>query len=159
MFKNRSFLVKLVSDKDAPETADPIEETIDIGKIRNHFIRNAPLYLVGIAGFSCLMMRGRSGVLSVPDSQLVGRGISVTAKDGISVLGKRVEMNNVSYFSSNRQGPPSWVIRCKETGALFTSQNSAAVEMGLPASEISKHLNGVMGNVRGNTFERICMAA
>ncbi len=68
-------------------------------------------------------------------------------------------LNSVSFILSNRQGPPSWVVRCKETGDIFASQNSAANGMNLPANEISKHLNGVMDTVRGFTFERICMAA
>lgn len=107
---------------------------------------------VVVAGITVLIMRGTA-------SQSISRGISVTAKDGISVLGKKVVMSNVSYISSNRQGPPSWVIRCLETGVIFTSQASAAFEMELPASEISKQLNGMMDHVRGYHFERICLAA
>src|SRR5215475_3086037 len=89
----------------------------------------------------------------------ISRGISVTADRGISVVGKKIELNNVSYISSNRKGSPSWVVRCLETDGIFSSQRSAALEMGLPESEVSKHLNGLMDNVRGYHFERICMAA
>lgn len=105
-----------------------------------------------LAGITCSMMRDIV-------QQSISRGISVTADRGISVIGKKVAMNNVSYISANRQGPPSWVIRCLETGAIFTSQRIAAMEMGLPENEISKHLNGLMDHVRGNHFERICLAA
>lgn len=125
-----------------------------IEKIKTHFRENKKTYLVGIgvAGITAIIMRGIA-------SQSISRGISVTAERGISVLGKKVVMENVSYISSNRQGPPSWVIRCKETNDIFTSQRSAASEMNLSDSEISKHLNGLMDNVRGFHFERICMAA
>jgi hypothetical protein len=93
------------------------------------------------------------------NSQHISRCIAVTAQGGIAVLGKRVEMNNVSYISSNRPGPPSWVVRCLETNTIFTSQAQAALEMELLAYEISRHLNGLRDDVRGFHFERICMAA
>jgi hypothetical protein len=62
-------------------------------------------------------------------------------------------------IEANRQGPPSWVVRCKETSDIFMSQKAAAKEMGLSASHLSDHLSGGMDHVRGFTFERICMAA
>lgn len=111
-----------------------------------------PAYTATIAGFTYVIMRGVA-------LQPIDRGISVIAKRGISVLGKKVVMNNVSYISSNRQGAPSWVVRCIETGSIFPSQRLAALTMDIPEREISKHLNGIMDNVRGFTFERICMAA
>ena len=92
-------------------------------------------------------------------SRHISGGISVTAQGGISVLGKNVVMDNVSYISSNRKGSPSWVVRCIETDVIFTSQKAAAKAMELSQAEVSKHLNGMMDNVRGYHFERICMAA
>ena len=130
---------------------------------------------VAVATFTCIIMRGRhaenpmgsdrldgESVRSFRDkmSKHIGRGTSVTAERGISVLADRsVVTNNVSYISSRRQGGPSWVIRCIETGKIFTSQLNAANEMNLSSSEISKHLNGIMNDVRGYHFERICIAA
>jgi hypothetical protein len=119
--------------------------------------------VVTVAGITCLVMRGR-----VP--QHISCGIPVAAQGGIPVLGESVALQNVvtgrnnvlnavSYISANRQGPPSWVVRCLETGDVFTSQKAAAIAMDLPASEISRQLNGVIEHVRGNTFERLCMAA
>ena len=126
--------------------------------VKNHLSERREFYIgvscgVAAVGITCLIMRG------VASSQPIGHGISVTAERGISVLGKKVVMNDVSYIVSNRQGPPSWVVRCVETGGIFSSQNSAAREMGLSTAELSKHLNGLMDTVRGYTFERICMAA
>jgi hypothetical protein len=126
--------------------------------IKTHVMKYKIQYSCGVAGIvsagiTYVIMRGVA-------SQHIGRGISVTAERGIAVLADRsVVTNNVSYISSRRQGPPSWVIRCIETGKIFTSQLAAANEMELPASEVSKHLNGMMDHVRGYTFERICMAA
>lgn len=124
--------------------------------IRAHVKQHKVAYSVGagvaIAGITCVIMRGVA-------SQHISRGISVTADRGISVIGKNVVMKNVSYISSNRMGAPSWVVRCLETGEIFSAQRTAALAMGLPESEVSKHLNGVMDNVRGFHFERICLAA
>jgi hypothetical protein len=89
----------------------------------------------------------------------IGHGYAVTAKRGIAVLGKKVVMNNVSYISANRQGPPSWVVRCKETGEIFSSQHAASLMMNITASKLSKHLNGELPHAHGWHFERICMAA
>jgi hypothetical protein len=126
-------------------------------QVKKHFCENKKTYLAGVGGaafasITCIVMRGVA-------SQSISPGISGTASRGISVTGKKIAMTNVSLISANRQGPPSWVIRCLETGNIFTSQHAAAIEMGLPESELSKHLNGFMDHVRGNTFERICIAA
>jgi hypothetical protein len=126
-------------------------------KVKTHVKDNIDLYVavgagIGIAGFTCLVMRGIA-------SQPISHGSAVTAKRGIAVLGKKVVMSNVSFISSDRQGPPSWVVRCKETGNIFTSQRAAALEMNIPASELSQHLNGIRDHVYGNHFERICLAA
>jgi hypothetical protein len=107
---------------------------------------------VGIAGITYAITRGVT-------SQPIGHGISVTAQDGISVLGKKVVMSNVSYISANRQGPPSWVTRCLESGEIYSSQALAAMHEKVDPSYLSKHLNGLMENANGKHFERICMAA
>lgn len=125
--------------------------------LKNHIDRHKVAYSLGsgvaIAGITYVIMKGV--VL-----QHIDRGISVVADRGISVIADRsVVKNNVFLISSRRQGAPSWVIRCLETGGIFSSQLSAAKEMNLPSSEISKHLNGMMDDVRGFTFERICLAA
>jgi hypothetical protein len=106
-----------------------------------------------VAGFTCLIMR------DVRSIEPISRGIAVTAERGIAVLGKKVEMNNVSYFYSNRQGSPSWVVRCLETNDIFSSQRAASKHLGLTESELSQHLNGRKDHVLGYHFERICMAA
>ena len=126
-------------------------------RIKRHFLENKKFYVgftagIGVAGISFLIMRGVA-------SQSIGRDTVVTAERDIVVLGKRAVMNNVSYISSNRQGPPSWVIRCIETGEIFSSQNAAAIEMNLQKGHISQHLNGMRDHVQNYHFERICMAA
>ena len=137
-------------------------------KAKNHVKENKVTYLVVGSGVTLAIIT--LVIMRDTTSRHISRGIPVAAQGGIPVLGKSVAiqnnilgknnvLNSVSYISADRKGPPSWVVRCKETGAIFTSQKSAANNMYLPANEISRHLNGVLDNVRGYHFERICMAA
>jgi hypothetical protein len=125
-------------------------------KVKQHIIDHKVAYTcaataIVTAGITFIIMRSVA-------SQHTDRGNAVVAKDGIAVLGKKVVMDNVSYISANRQGSPAWVVRCIETGDIFTSQLSAAREMGLSAPDLSQHLNGRKGHVQGYHFERICLA-
>lgn len=124
-------------------------------KVKKHFNRNKDRYLIGGIAFA-----GITGVIvGGVASQHISRGIAVTAKRGIAVQGKSVVMNNVSYISANRKGSPSWVVRCIETGLVYTSQRAAAIAMDLSESDVSQHLNGRKPHAQGYTFEQICMAA
>lgn len=140
---------------------------------------------VVVAGITTLIMRANSGSIIIRDTivdaqrdtivlgkrstpnnfpQPIGFTIGEAAQSTIGVLGEKVDikdttLNVVSYFSSGRQGPPSWVVRCLETGDVFTSQRAAAFAMGLAQDHLSNHLNGIRDNVNGFHFERICMAA
>ena len=93
-------------------------------------------------------------------------GNSYTALNGdiklkdVTTITVRDGSNNVfNLYEAMRQGPPSWIVRCKETGVIFMSQSEAAQKMGLAANELSQHLNGIREHVEGYTFERIAMAA
>lgn len=127
-----------------------------VEKVKAHIRENKTVYISAstsavVAGITVVIMRDVA-------LQPISRGIAVTAKRGIAVLGKKVVMSNVSFISSNRPGPPSWVVRCIETDKIFTSQRAAALGMEIPLNEISRHLNGLRDHVRGFHFERICLA-
>jgi hypothetical protein len=109
---------------------------------------------IGVAGITYLIMRGVA-------SQPINVGNVPDAAHGgiVSVMGKKAVMNNVSFISANRQGSPSWVIRCLETDKIFTSQRKAALAMNIPQPDLSHHLNGLTDSVRDLHFERICLAA
>jgi len=55
-------------------------------------------------------------------------------------------------------GPPSWMVRCVETGTVFTSQESAARIMKISKSMLSTHLSGKAESVGGYHFVRVAMA-
>jgi hypothetical protein len=71
-----------------------------------------------------------------------------------------VNLGTLNYtVEADRQGPPSWVVRCLETGEVFSSQSKAAEALNVSPNDISKTLNGLRDNAGGLHFERICMAA
>ena len=102
---------------------------------------------------------------------VVGVGIYVLAKQKITnikvdISGNTdsnpigVNLGTLNYtIEANRQGPPSWVIRCIETGDVFSSQNKAAEALGISSRDVSCQLNGIKQDINGLHFERICMAA
>jgi len=159
MLKGRSFLVKMVKD----DSAGHQEEVDMTDEIKSHFEKYKAAYITGAAGivfaaFTGLYMRGRYEVLAPGGTYGPEAADTLVTMRPLSLLSNRMT-NVVTVIEANRQGPPSWVIRCKETGDIFTSQNSAAGAMGLSSSNLSQHLNGVQDSVSGFTFERICMAA
>jgi hypothetical protein len=125
-------------------------------EITAHLEENKTLYVAAggmlFAGITCLIMRGIA-------SQSIGSSITGTADHGITVIGKKIAMNNVSYISANRQGPPSWVVRCLETNEIFTSQRAAEMAMDLTPGNVSKQIAGLIDHANSFHFERICLAA
>jgi hypothetical protein len=164
-FGNRSFLVKMV--KDTP--SGPVEEDV-FDDIKTHFEKYKAAYIVGgisvgifsVAGITYLIMRDGSLGISPSVTGTAGPSVTGTRESGVIqniVSGKSNTLNAVSYFSANRSGPPSWVVRCKETGEVFTSQHAAALAKGITETNLSKHLNGLQDTAQGFHFERLCMAA
>jgi len=142
--------------------------------VKKHVEDNKGFYIglgigAAIAGFTFLIMRRYSNCSISPAIGVTAkRAPGVPGKTSINalevnrgglVLGDSYALNNVSFISSNRQGPPSWVIRCLETGNIFTSQRAAALAMKLSESHLSEHLNGLKDHIDGYHFERICLAA
>jgi polygalacturonase len=126
-------------------------------KFKEHIQKYKVVYTVGItgvgvAGITWLIMRGIT-------SQPISSCVTGTTGSYVIGTGKKVIIDNVSFISADRQGPPSWVVRYKETGMIFTSQRSAAIAMEISEFNLSKHLNGFQEDAQGYHFERICMAA
>jgi hypothetical protein len=65
---------------------------------------------------------------------------------------------NIYNLGFKNQGL-SWMVKCKETGKSFASQQQAARVMGLSKHHISNHLNGSRTNVNGYHFERLGVGA
>lgn len=79
----------------------------------------------------------------------------------INIAGNRnkIVMGSLTYIEANRQGPPSWVVRCLETGDIFTSQRAAALALNINEQTISRQINGLIESANDFHFERICLAA
>jgi hypothetical protein len=62
-------------------------------------------------------------------------------------------MNNFDNgLSTVRRSHPGNIVRHLESGATFPSQNVAADVMGISASNLSRHLHGKLGHVKGQHF-------
>jgi hypothetical protein len=148
MFKGRSFLVKMVKDDESGNA-----EEVDLTKeVKNHFERNKSAYISGLGclGMVFLMTRGRHVVApNVPAGQNV-----VTVRP-LSLLSNRVTTSVVTVIEREGRGHPGYIVKCIETGELFTSQKRAALAQGVSDSTFSQHLNGLRPHVGGLHFERV----
>lgn len=134
--------------------------------IKSHFQRNKTTYVaVGVAGITYALTRNISsspvrGLVSVPARSPIGTlAENVSNARALQMFTNKSHLTMTTIIEANRQGPPSWVVRCKETGDVFTSQIQAARAMGITPSLLSGHLNGKFPDVHDLHFERICMAA
>lgn len=101
-------------------------------------------------------------LLGTTSPELLGTGESA-----VSIFSPHLAINNSpntvlnlkQVINSNRKGAPSWVVRCVETGQIYTSQRAAALATGIAESDISRHLNGLRELSENLHFERICLAA
>lgn len=153
-----------------------------IEKIKNHLKEHKREYLIG---GSCLVLGAVSGAaflattnmrpnsldntlpLSIGSSN-AGAACSSNAgagensnSQGVTFIQPKAKTvtNNVAIIDARRQGPPSWVVRCVETGEITASQRAMSLAMDIPETKISKHLNGLLENAGGYHFERICVSA
>lgn len=120
-----------------------------VGPIKEHVARHKTAYLIGsfvvVAGITYLVVRKMT-----------------SGQDNVTVRSFNILSNHpsiVTMIESNRQGPPSWVVRCLDTGEWFSSQRAAALANGIYESHLSQHLNGLQDHVNGLHFERVCIAA
>lgn len=56
-------------------------------------------------------------------------------------------------------GDPGNIVQDTTTGTVYASQGQAARALGVDASTVSKHLNGVLPNVRGHVLTKLGKAA
>ena len=137
-------------------------------KIKEHIKRHKTLYIsigcvalgIGIAVLAGRIVKNHQIGVELLDAagvELLDAGKTV----GSSVyVGKNAgNLAVLNYIDQRRPGSPSWVVRCLETGAIFSSQRKAAEGLGLSQADLSRHLNGLKDHVNNLHFERLCMAA
>jgi hypothetical protein len=122
--------------------------------VKNHFERHkvaysfgAGLVTMGVIGY---VTKGRLGVTfntPIDSDTIIVRPIALFSKQIVTVV------------KADRQGPPSWIIECIETGEKTLSQRAMSDLKGLSQSKLSQHLNGAREHVEGLHFRRLAMAA
>jgi hypothetical protein len=159
--KPRKF--RLFKDHEVTVSTDIAEEW---DNIKDHFKRNKTTYVaVGVAGITYALTRNISSspvrtTVGVPVHGPIGTiAENVANARAFQLFSNRPHLTMTTIIEAGRQGPPSWVVRCKETGDVFTSQARAAMELNLSPTAISQQLNGLKDHANGYHFERICMAA
>lgn len=157
LFKNRSFLVKMVKDE---ETNQENTVEVDIDEIRDHFRRNKWTYIsiaggLTFAGGVYLAMRGGY----VPTPSIPGlAGDQTIAKAGNNALfqwNPTAITNQMVVKEVNRQGPPSYITMNKITGEKFLTQSDAASSGGYSNTKMSNHILKGTPLPDGGQFERI----
>ena len=121
-------------------------------RIKAHFQRNKTRYYVGstigVAAITLVIMRGRhASFLRSLDGQ------DVVTMRPLTFFSNRT--NIVTVIAREGRGHPGYLVRCKETGDIFSSQSGAASWAGTSAVNMSQHLSGRFPDVYGLHFERI----
>jgi hypothetical protein len=121
-------------------------------RIKSHFRENKKYYLVGTGG----VIVGAVVVVGT----LYGMGGSIQIVDAYKLQINSPTTNNVwQVIEVWRKGPPSWVVRNKNTGELFLSQTQAALANDVTPKMMSDHMRGVLPHLNGEVFERVALAA
>jgi hypothetical protein len=155
-FNNRSFHVKVV--KDGPGGEEEVSPS-DIAK--NHFDRYKPLYITGgsavvLAGFTCLMMRGRYEALAPGGAYGPETADTLVTMRPLSFFSK--QENLVKIVNRSGHGRPGYLIHSLNTDEYFASQREAASIFGISETLLSKHLSGKLPDAEGYNFERLTFA-
>ena len=141
---------------------------MSVEKIKEHIKRHKMFYIsagcvalgIGIAVLAGRIVKNHQIGVELLDAA------SVELLDAGKTVGSSVFINKntgnlsvLNYIDQRRPGSPSWVVRCLETDAIFSSQRKAAEALELSQADLSRHLNGLKDHVNNLHFERICMAA
>lgn len=123
-------------------------------RVKTHLEEYKQLYIsigisLSIAGITYLIVRNTSQCIKGANYGVLTQGANY------GVLGDNNIVNYVSYISSERKGPPSWIIKCLDTGEIFESQKEAAKALGISSSKLSEHLTGKRNNAQGYHFVRL----
>lgn len=112
--------------------------------VRTHFIENKKLY-IGL---------GIGAAVGVVGMALVVR-TNLQIVDALKVQINSPTTNNVVQVNMVRPGPKAFVVQCLESQKTWPSIRAAAEDLGVNASDISRHLKGRIPEVKGSTFSKI----
>lgn len=121
-----------------------------IDAVKEHIARNRDRYVIGGV---CLVTGIALGATIIAFKNGEGIGPSSAKVNGLVNL--HSPANNVVIAQVKSPGNAGNVIQCIETQTIFSSQESAAKALGIDASRISRHLNGLLDNAKGLHFRII----
>jgi hypothetical protein len=120
---------------------DEYDSVLD--RIKDHFDQYKTVYIsVGVIA------------LSIGVGIAIGKKIDVhnlptnTISDSTNAI-----INNGSLIQNNFQGRLSKIVRCVETGEIWTSIRETADELGVTPNEVSRVINGHASDIHGLHFE------
>jgi hypothetical protein len=127
-------------------------------KIREHIERHKTIYVcaatgIGVAAFTCIIMRDRHAVL-----QTGADGSDVTTMRSLSFnfFSKQSESGNViTTISRDGRGHPGYITRWIEGMIDYETQGLAAQEHGVKPSVMSLHIQGKIPDIDGDHFIRV----
>jgi len=108
-------------------------------KIKDHFRENKNVYIA--AGVGVLV--GAAGCVFLKDSSTL-----VSIRETLNFKWKSPTTNVVQLIIPPL-GDAGNVVQCVETGTIYASQGQAARELGVRATDVSKHMHGVQEHVAG----------
>lgn len=127
-----------------------------VQNVKNHVIRHKTFYIsctVGIvsAGFTYSIMRGRhAGMQSVPDT--AEQSVFVRTLNFFSRNQNNIGDTIVTVIERDGRGHPGYLVRCIETGEVYSSQKQVAKAYGRPDSVLSLHMRGKRQDFAGHHF-------
>lgn len=113
-------------------------------KVKKHLKSNKQVYVGVVAG----------AIIGAVTVVVLNRTEAFVITDSLKLQVLSPTTNNITTVLE-RRGHPGNIIKCKETGEIFGSQERAADVMGINASNLSRHLRGDMAHVKGYTFENL----
>lgn len=126
-----------------------------IDEVKAHVSRHRTAYLIGagigIAGITCLIMRGRI------EARALCRACGPETADTL-VTNRPL----FSFFSGQNSvvirqeiGRPPYLIHDMTTDLWYSSQTAAAKALGASHSTVTRHLQGIRSHVSGHQLERV----
>jgi hypothetical protein len=127
------------------------EDHESVRKMRMHVEKNKIAYAAGASGVGCLIIGGTAGAM-------MGRKVEVSAvAKNTALVNWRSSASVVqeTIVQMPARGHRGNVIWCNELKRAFPSQNAAAKELRLHASNLSSQLAGKIPHVGGYTFQNL----
>lgn len=111
------------------------------GKIKKHFSDNKNVYIACGAGVAV-------GVIGT----LIFKNASINLRQTQILTWKSKQVMEV-YIEA--LGDPGNIVQDTTTGIIYASQGQAARSIGVSASTMSKHIAGLIPDVKGHVFDKL----